>query len=137
MFRASEHTWEQMLADRPGPPRHYIHDLEKGATTSKAELAVLHVGRHHACHWKGHTCEVLSTSCLCSEALRRLRPDWVMQVIFVPMTQWDDVATDLSTPKAVEQISDLPRFCKVHRVDFDAVTGLSYLLREVCLDKRQ
>ena len=106
-----------------------------------------HVGRHWSCHAAGHPCGCLSTSILAWEALRRLEalqesnsltetaPS--LQIIFVPTHCWERVATDLSSPKAVRRITKFNRFCRAFSIGPKDVTKLSYLFREVVVDKGQ
>jgi len=102
LFRASAHRWRDVRSMTADPPYHYIHSLEEGAESSKLEWAAIHVGRHHSCHWPGHTCEMLSTSLLCSEAVQRLGDDRCLQVICIPQGCWDSGVVDISSRTSME-----------------------------------
>ena len=58
VIRASKQHWGDIDTMTADPPYHYLHSLEGGLESSKVEWACLHVGRHHSCHWPGHTCEM-------------------------------------------------------------------------------
>ena len=123
-----------MTAD---PPVHYIHSLEGGAESSMLEWAAIHVGRHWSCHWPGHKCEMLSTSLLCSEAVRRLRNDRWLQVICIPQNCWDRGVVDFSSRASLENYgSVLADHLDRHRIRTPTFESWALRFREVVIDMR-
>ena len=122
-----------MTAD---PPHHYIYSLEEGMQNSAVEWACLHVGRHHSCHWPGHNCEMLSTSIICSEAIRRLSPDRCLQVICIQEDRWDSGCVDFSSRESMAQYSSLEKHLKHHKIKRANLEAWGCRFREVVLDVR-
>ena len=136
VFRASRHNWPDIKMMKANPPYHYLHSLEEGMKASAVEWSCLHVGRNHSCHWEGHCCEMLSTSIICSEAIRRLSPDRCLQVICIPEECWESGCVDFSSREGFARYSDLEKHLghhKIKRADLEA-WGCRY--REVVLDCR-
>ena len=137
LFRASAHRWPEIKSMTADPPHHYLHSLEEGAESSKLEWACLHVGRHHSCHWPGHTCEMLSTSLLCSEAVRRLGPDRCLQVICVPPGCWDSGVVDLSCRASMDRYgARLAEHLRIHKIKARTLEDFAFTFREVVVDLR-
>ena len=137
VWRASEHNWRETLSTRHiNKPHHYIHSLEEGGERSRNEMACLHIARHWACHAPGRPCEMLSTTVLITEALRRLSPDRQLQAILVPTRSWDIIACDFSTLANITAIPDFHRHCERHKMAPDTIFEHGLLYREIVLDKR-
>ena len=103
---------------------------------SAVEWACLHVGRHHSCHWPGHTCEMLSTSIICSEAIRRLTPDRCFQVICIQEDRWDSGCVDFSSRESMAQYSSLDKHLEHHKIQRTSLEAWGCQFREVVLDVR-
>ena len=136
LFRASRHSWADIKAMTADPPHHYIYSLEEGMQNSAVEWACLHVGRHHSCHWPGHNCEMLSTSIICSEAIRRLSPDRCLQVICIQEDRWDSGCVDFSSRESMAQYSSLEDHLKHHKIRRENLEAWGCRFREVVLDVR-
>ena len=136
VFRASRHDWRDIKRMKADPPHHYIHSLEEGMQESAVEWACLHVGRNHSCHWEGHTCEMLSTSILCSEAIRRLSPDRGLQVICIQEDRWDSGCVDFSSRESMAQYSKLQQHLEHHKILRANLEAWGCRFREVVLDVR-
>ena len=103
---------------------------------SAVEWACLHVGRNHSCHWEGHCCEMLSTSIVCSEAIRRLSPDRGLQVICIPEDCWGFGLVDFSTRERMAQYPKLEQHLKHHKIQRADLEAWGCRFREVVLDVR-
>ena len=136
LIRASRHSWADIKAMTADPPHHYIYSLEEGMQNSAVEWACLHVGRHHSCHWPGHNCEMLSTSIICSEAIRRLSPDRCLQVICIQEDRWDSGCVDFSSRESMAQYSSLEKHLKHHKIQRANLEAWGCRFREVVLDVR-
>ena len=136
LFRASRHNWPDIKRMKANPPYHYIHSLEEGMKASAVEWSCLHVGRNHSCHWEGHCCEMLSTSIICSEAIRRLSPDRGLQVICIQEDCWDSGCVDFSTRESMAQYPKLEQHLKHHKIQRADLEAWGCRFREVVLDVR-
>ena len=135
VFRASAHSWRATTTLRPKPPRHYIHSLEEGLGIE--EWTYLHIGRHWACHGPNSPCEMVSTTVLLSEAMRRLDEDRVLQAICVPEFRWSQVACDVSRPSSFStDMEKLETHCATHKMKPASVWEHALTYREVVLDRR-
>ena len=122
-----------MTAD---PPYHYLHSLEGGLESSKVEWACLHVGRHRSCHWPGHTCEMLSTTIMCIEAIGRLGCDRRLQVICIPVEYWDYAVVDFSSPECMDEYPHLAEHLWQHKIKRETLNSYAARFREVVIDLR-
>ena len=137
LFRASAHRWRDVARMTADPPVHYIHSLEGGAESSMLEWAAIHVGKHWSCHGGGHKCEMLSTSLLCSEAVRRLGNDRYLQVICIPQRCWDAGVVDFSSRTSLEKYgSVLADHLDRHRIQTHTFESWALRFREVVIDMR-
>ena len=136
LFRASRHHWNLVKNHKAAPPHHYIHTLEGGMSESMVEWACLHVGRHHFCHWDGHPCEMLSTSILCFEALRRIDANRRFQVICIPEECWHSGLCDFSSRKAMTQYTRLEEHLYRHKIRKADFEQWACRFREVVIDRR-
>ena len=140
LFAATAHSWghnEEMIAD---PPVLYVHSLEGGAESSMLELAAIHAGRPWCCHFFGRKCEMLSTSLLCSEAVRRLGKSGntlYLQVICIPQDCWGAGVVDFSSRASLDRYgSELPGHLDRHRINKKVFEELTLRVREVVIDLR-
>ena len=129
-------SWQENMQLKPLPPHCYMRSLEEGRHESKNEWAVLHVGRHYLCHGEDRPCEMLSTTMLCSEAMRRMSDNRRFQIVCVPTDRWDDVAVDLSTKNAARQVRNFDKHCREHKVDPKVVFAHANRYKEIVLDRR-
>ena len=130
LFRASAHHWRDVNRMTVDPAHRCIH-------FTKLEWAAIHVGRHHSCHWPGHTCEMLSTSLLCSEAVRRLGDDRCLQVICIPQDCWDSGVVDFSSRTSMENYGvRLAEHLDRHNISPRTLKAWALRFREVVVDMR-
>ena len=131
LARASEFSWDQTVSADPLLPFHYLHTLESG--DSLKEEAVLHLGRHRACHGNG-PCNVVSTSKLFLEAINRLSDTGYLHILCIPQSSLPDIATDMSKEDIFED-DDLVLACVRHKVSVEWVKELGLRFKEVCLSR--
>ena len=136
LARASRFSWQQTTDVAPIRPHHYLHSLESG--NSILEEAVLHVGRHWACHGNG-PCNVVSTSLFFFEAIRRLDDDCCLQIVCVPRDSLQSIACDLSFGDSFNEKAahDMALCCVRHKVPMTTVRGYGLRFKEVCLSRRR
>ena len=131
LARASEFSWQQTVYADPLQPFHYLYTLESG--NSMMEEAVLHLGRHRACHGTG-PCNVVSTSKLFMEAVNRLGNTGYLHILCVPRSSLPDIATDMSMEDIFEE-EDLVLACVRHTVPVATVREYGLRYKEVCLSR--
>ena len=72
VFRASANSWSQIKTFDVPPPHMDLQTVDDGREASMVEWACCHIGKHYLCHGQGHGCQMLSTSVLMTEAIRRM-----------------------------------------------------------------
>ena len=135
LFRASRHCWHDVKNHEADPPHHYIHTLKCGMIESMVEWACLHVGRHHSCHWEGHPCEMLSTTILCFEALRRIDANKRFHVIAIPEDCWHWLC-DFSSKEKMTHYTRLEEHLDQHNIRKADFESWACRFREVVIDRR-
>ena len=136
VIRASKHTWVATSTMTADPPHVYLHSLEGGLEWSKIEWACLHVARHRRCHGFGHKCEMLSTTIMCTEAIRRLDRHRCLQAICIPNEYWDYAVVDFSSPERIDEYPFLAEHMWRHNIRRSRLYNLAARYREVILDMR-
>ncbi len=131
LARASAFSWQETVYTDPAQPFHYLHTLESG--NSRVEEAVLHLGRHRACHGTG-PCNVVSTSKLFMEAVNRLGNTGYLHILCVPRSSLPNIATDMSMENIFED-EDLVLACVRHKVPVETVRDYGLRYKEVCLSR--
>jgi hypothetical protein len=132
LARASKFSWQETLDVESRPPHHYLQSLESGDT--KLEEAVLHIGRHWACHGNA-PCNVVSTSKLFAEAMRRLSDGFFLHVVCVPLSSVQSIASDMSSVDSFNEGTEMEECCLRHKVPMDTVQGFGVSFKEVCLSR--
>ena len=136
VIRASKHTWVAISTMTADPPHLYLHSLEGGMERSKVEWACIHVARHRRCHGNGHKCEMLSTTIMCMEAIRRLDRHRCLQVICIPEEYWDFAVVDFSSRERMDEYPFLAEHLRRHNIWRSTLYNHAARYREVVIDMR-
>ena len=136
VFRASANCWKETKNCDAPPPHMYLQTIADGREASMVEWACCHIGKHNLCHGQGQGCQMISTSVLMSEAIRRMTDEWWLQIICIPSQNWHSCTVDMSNKEAMDNQSNIDKHLRAHGIGRDDIEGFAFRFREVVIDRR-
>ena len=136
VFRASANSWRQLKKKYDPLPQMYLHTIEDGREASMVEWACCHIGKHDLCHGQGHGCQMLSTSVLMTEAIRRMTDERWLQIICIPSQKWHSCTVDMSNKESMDSQRDIDKHLRAHGIKRVSIEGFAFRFREVVIDMR-